>query len=163
MSPRKPKSPRKRIPVLLYARVTAMALVALVLVVAGVRASWDSAQHVLLSKGREHGTMSVTGCGDQVCTGRFVPEGPAVPSRTDITIARSVAVEEDGRYEVVVKPDTTEAVRAGWAGGLHAWLPLGGALLLASLVVGGGMRWTRAAWASGTAGGALLLASFLAL
>ncbi|GGQ03576.1 hypothetical protein [Streptomyces roseolilacinus] len=156
-------SPKKRTPVLPYARVTAMALVALVLVVAGVWASWDTAQHVLLSKGREHGTMTVTGCGDEVCTGRFVPAEPAAPSRTDMTIARSVAVEEGGRYEVVVKPDTTEAVRTGWAGGLHAWLPLGGALLLASLVIGGGTHWTRVTWVSGAAGGALLVASFLTL
>lgn len=156
-------SPKQRIPVLPYARVIALALVALVLVVAGVRASWGTAQHVLLSEGRVHGTMTVTGCGDEVCTGRFVPDGPAAPPRTDMTIARSVAVEEGGRYEVVVKPDTTEAVRTGWAGGLHAWLPLGGALLLASLVIGGGLRWTRAAWASGAAGGAVLVASFLTL
>ncbi|MCP9958657.1 MULTISPECIES: hypothetical protein [Streptomyces] len=148
--------------VLLYARLTAMALVVLVLVVAGARASWDTARHVLLPGGREHGTLTVTGCGDDVCTGRFVPYGPASPSRTDVTAARSVAVAEGGRYEVVVKPGTTEAVRAGWAGGLHAWLPLGGALLLASPVLGG-MRTPRAAWASGAAGGALLTASFLAL
>ncbi|OEJ95905.1 hypothetical protein [Streptomyces thermolilacinus] len=156
-------SPKKRTSLLPYARVTAMALVALVLVVAGVWASWGTAQHVLLSQGREHGTMTVTGCGDEVCTGRFVPEGPGAPSRTDMTIARSVAVEKDGRYEVVVKPDTTEAVRTGWAGGLHAWLPLGGALLLASLVIGGGLRRPRLAWGAGAAGGVLLLASFLAL
>ncbi|MEV5446917.1 hypothetical protein AB0N23_30890 [Streptomyces sp. NPDC052644] len=156
-------SPKKRTSLLPYARVTAMALVALVLVAAGVRASWGTAQHVLLSKGREHGTMTVTGCGDEVCTGRFVPEGAAGPPRTDMTIARSVAVEKDGRYEVVVKPDTTETVRTGWAGGLHAWLPLGGALLLAALVIGGGLRWTRLAWGAGVAGGALLVASFLAL
>lgn len=162
-------SPKKRTSLLPYLRVTAMALVALVLVAAGVRASWGTAQHVLLSKGRQHGTMTVTGCGDEVCTGRFVPEGPegpagpTEPSRTDMTIARSVAVEKDGRYEVVVKPDTTEAVRTGWAGGLHAWLPLGGALLLASLVIGGGLRWTRLAWGTGAAGGALLVAAFLAL
>lgn len=156
-------SSKKRIAVLPYARLAAMALVVLVLVAAGARASWDAAQHVLLPQGRERGTLTVTGCGDEVCTGRFVPEAPAEPPRTDVTIARSVAVEEDGRYEVVVKPDTTEAVRAGWAGGLHAWLPLGGALLLAAPVLGAGMRRPRAAWVSGAAGGVLLVASFLTL
>ncbi|WP_149179875.1 hypothetical protein [Streptomyces sp. TRM49041] len=155
-------SPKKRTSVLPYARVTAMALVALLLVVAGVWASWGNAQHVLLSKGREHGTMTVTGCGDVVCTGRFAPGGTG-ESRTDMTITRSVAVEKGGRYDVVVKPGTKEAVRTGWAGGLHAWLPLAGALVLAALIIGGGLRWTRVAWASGAVGGALLVASFLAL
>ncbi|KAF0647014.1 hypothetical protein K701_25560 [Streptomyces fradiae ATCC 10745 = DSM 40063] len=161
--PQRPKRPKKRTSALPYLLALAMALVALVLVAAGVWASWDTAQHVLLSKGREHGTMTVTGCGDEVCTGRFAPEAPGAPSRTDMTIPRSVAVEKGGVYEVVVKPDTTEAVRAGLAGGLHAWLPLGGALLLAAPVLGGGLRWPRAAWASGGAGGVLLVASFLAL
>ncbi|MCH0538311.1 hypothetical protein I3F58_01780 [Streptomyces sp. MUM 203J] len=156
-------SPKKRTPALLYARDAAMVLVALLLVVAGVWASWGTAQHVLLSKGRTHGIMTVTGCGADVCTGRFAPDDRAGPSRTDMTIARSVAVEKGERYAVVVKPDTTEVVRTGWAGGLYAWLPLGGALLLASLVVGGGLRWPRVAWASGIAGGVLLVASFLAL
>ncbi|WP_228978652.1 hypothetical protein [Streptomyces sp. DH12] len=155
-------SPKNRTSVLPFARVTVMALVALLLVVAGVWASWGTAQHVLLSQGREHGTLTVTGCGDEVCTGRFVSEDPT-PPRTDTTIARSVAVEKGGRYAVVVKPGTTEAVRTGWAGGLHAWLPLGGALLLASLIIGGGLRWTRGAYAAAAAGGALLVAAFLAL
>ncbi|GAA2496087.1 hypothetical protein [Streptomyces gobitricini] len=153
---------KKRSSALPYARGAAMALVALVLVVAGAWASWGSAQHVLLSKGREHGTLTVTGCSTDICTGRFDPEGPA-GARTDMTIDHSVAVEKGGRYPVVVKPDTTELVRTGWAGGLHAWLPLGGALLLAALVIGGGMRLPRLAWVSASAGGALLVGAFFAL
>ncbi|ORT58511.1 hypothetical protein [Streptomyces sp. CB03238] len=153
---------KKRTSVLPYARSAAMALVALLLVVAGTWASWGSAQHVLLSKGREHGTLTVTGCSADVCTGRYDPEGPAGP-RTDMTIDRSVAVQKGGRYPVVVKPDTTELVRTGWPGGLHAWLPLGGALLLAALVIGGGMRLPRLAWVSASVGGALLVGTFFAL
>ncbi|MFV0129493.1 hypothetical protein ACLGI4_17580 [Streptomyces sp. HMX112] len=153
---------KKRTSALPYARVAAMGLVALLLVVAGVWASWGTAQHVLLSKGREHGTLTVTGCATDVCTGRYEPDGPAGP-RTDMTITHSVAVQKDGVYPVVVKPDTRELVRTGWAGGLHAWLPLGGALLLAALVIGGGMRLTRPAWVSAAAGGALLVGAFLAL
>lgn len=156
-------SPKKRTSLFPYARDTAMVLVALLLIVAGVWASWGTAQHVLLSKGRLHGTITVTGCGDEVCTGRFAPEGSVGAARTDMTIARSVAVEKGGRYDVVVKPDTREVVRTGWAGGLHAWLPLAGALVLAALVIGGGLRWTRVAWGAGVTGGVLLVASFLAL
>ncbi|MFJ8649087.1 hypothetical protein ACIRNI_23570 [Streptomyces sp. NPDC093546] len=153
---------KKRTSALPYARSAVMALVALLLVVAGTWASWGTAQHVLLSKGREHGTLTVTGCSEDVCTGRYDPEGPAGP-RTGMTIGRSVAVEEGGSYAVVVKPDTTEVVRVGWSGGLHAWLPLGGALLLAALVIGGGMRLPRLAWVSASAGGALLVGAFFAL
>ncbi|MFF9865105.1 MULTISPECIES: hypothetical protein [unclassified Streptomyces] len=153
---------KKRTSALPYARNAAMGVVALLLVVAGVWASWGTAQHVLLPKGREHGVLTVTGCAAEVCTGRYDPDGPA-GVRTDMRIAHSVAVERGGRYPVVVKPDTSELVRTGWAGGLHAWLPLGGALLLAALVIGGGLRWPRLAWASAAVGGVLLVGTFFAL
>ncbi|OII65198.1 hypothetical protein BJP40_17585 [Streptomyces sp. CC53] len=146
-----------------YVRDGVLVLVVSVLLVAGVWASWGTAQHVLLSKGRVHGVMTVTGCGAEVCTGRFVPDDGVAPARTDMTIARSVAVAKGEAYAVVVKPDTSEVVRTGWAGGLYAWLPLAGALVLASFVVGGGLRWSRTAWCAGVAGGALFVASFLAL
>ncbi|GAA4916257.1 hypothetical protein GCM10023237_40720 [Streptomyces coeruleoprunus] len=94
MSPKK-RTSSLQASLLPFARNAAMALVALLLVVAGVWASWGTAQHVLLSKGREHGTMTVTGCGEDVCTGRYDPEGAPAP-RTDMTIARSVAVQRAG-------------------------------------------------------------------
>jgi hypothetical protein len=80
-----------------------------------------------------------------------------------MTIERSVAVKKGESFPVVVKPGTDEVIRTGAAGLLHAWVPLGGALLLASLVIGGGMRLRRTAWTAGVAGGVLLLAAFLAL
>ncbi|HEY9374723.1 hypothetical protein [Streptomyces sp.] len=145
-----------------HARNAAMALVALLLVVAGAWSSWASAQHVLLSKGREHGTLTVTGCNEETCSGRYVPQDPASP-RHALTIARSVAAGKGQTLPVVVKPGTDEAVRSGWAGGLHAWVPLGGALLLSALVIGGGLRMTRTAWSAAALGGALLLGTFFAL
>ncbi|MEU2118693.1 hypothetical protein ABZ567_24310 [Streptomyces sp. NPDC016459] len=145
-----------------HVRNAAMVLVALLLLVAGAWASWDSAQHVLLSKGREHGTMTVTGCGEETCSGRYAPEDPASPRRS-LTIARSVAAEQGATIPVVVKPGTDEGVRTGWGGGLHAWLPLGGALLLAAPLIGGGMRLPRVAWSAAGVGGALLVAAFFAL
>ncbi|MGW0121017.1 hypothetical protein [Streptomyces sp. NPDC003327] len=138
---------------------TVMVLVALLLVVAGVWASWDAAQHVLLSKGREHGTLTVTSCSEETCSGSYTGEGPA---RT-LRIERSVAAERGVTIPVVVKPGTDEGVRAGWGGGLHAWLPLGGALLLAAPLVGGALRMTRTAWSVAGVGGALVVAAFLAL
>ncbi|MEE1755886.1 hypothetical protein [Streptomyces sp. SP18CS02] len=153
---------KKRTSALPLARNAAMALVAALLVVAGVWASWGTAQHILLSKGREHGTLTVTGCSADTCTGRYDPQGPAGP-RTDMSIPHSVAAEKGASFPVVVKPDTSELVRTGWPGGLHAWLPLGGALLLAALVIGGGLRLPRLAWLVAGAGGALLVGTFFAL
>lgn len=145
-----------------HVRNAVMALVALLLVVAGGWASWGTAQHVLLSKGREHGTLTVTGCNEETCSGRYVSEDPASTHHT-LTIERSVAAGKGQTLAVVVKPGTDEAVRTGWGGGLHAWLPLGGALLLAAPVVGGGLRMMRTGWWVAGVGGALLLGAFFAL
>ncbi|MEU1225459.1 hypothetical protein [Streptomyces sp. NPDC005828] len=145
-----------------HVRNAAVALVALLLLVAGAWSSWNSAQHVLLAKGREHGTLAVTDCNDETCSGRYTPEDPSSTRRT-LTIARSVAAEKGVTIPVVVKPGTDEGVRAGWGGGLHAWLPLGGALLLAAPLVGGGLRLRRTAWSLAGVGGAVLVAAFFAL
>ncbi|MFE3586875.1 hypothetical protein ACFXOY_05050 [Streptomyces niveus] len=143
-------------------RRVAMACVAALLLAGGFWTSWGTAQHVLLSKGREHGTLSVTECGDTACTGTYDPEGPVGP-RAGAPIERSVAVKKGRDYEVVLKPGTGELVRAGSSGALLAWVPLGGALLLAAPVVGGGLRMTRTAWATALAGAALLAGAFFAL
>ncbi|MEU8760787.1 hypothetical protein [Streptomyces sp. NPDC048659] len=144
------------------ARNAAMALVVLLLLVAGAWSSWNTAQHVLLPKGREHGTLTVTGCNDETCSGRYVSEDPGSGLRA-VTIAHSVAARKGETLPVVVKPGTQEAVRTGWGGGLHAWLPLGGALLLAAPLIGGGMRLPRTAWSVAGAGAAVLVGTFFAL
>lgn len=143
-------------------RKAAMGLVALLLLVAGFWSSWGTAQHVLLSKGREHGTLTVARCDEAVCTGPYTPKAPAT-DRPKVTIEKSVAVKKGQTLAVVLKPGTARAVRTGTAGGLYAWVPLGGSLLLAAPVIGGGLRLTRTAWATALAGAALLTASFLAL
>ena len=147
---------------LVHARNAATVLVALLLLTAGFWSSWGTAQHILLSKGREHGTLTVARCDEDVCTGPYTPQAPAT-DRADVTIEKTVAVRKGQTLAVVLKPGTVEAVRTGPAGSLHAWVPLGGALLLAALVIGGGLRLTRIAWGAAFAGGALLMASFLAL
>ncbi|MFB7186395.1 hypothetical protein ACFCZT_14015 [Streptomyces sp. NPDC056230] len=147
---------------LALARSAAMGCVVLLLLVAGVYSSWGSAHHIVLAKGREHGTMTVTGCGADVCTGPFAPSGQAA-ARSRVTIDKSVAVRRGDRFPVVVKPGTNDVVRTGIPGFLHAWVPLGGALVLAALVIGGGLRLPRTAWGTGIAGAALLVATFFAL
>ncbi|RVU18621.1 hypothetical protein EOT10_31890 [Streptomyces antnestii] len=135
-------------------------LVALILV-AGVWASWGSAQHVMLTKGRERGTMTVTRCADSTCTGSYAPLSPGSRPRARVVIDRSIAEKKGTRVPVVVKPGTREVVRAGAPGFFHAWVPLGGALLLTAVVIAGGLQRKRLAWVSAGAGGLLLTAAFV--
>jgi hypothetical protein len=148
---------------LLLGRRATVAAIALVVLVAGVWTSWGTAQHVMFSKGREHGTMAVTACGEERCTGSYAPDVPEGERRDRVVIDRSIGERKGVEVPVVVRPGTDEVVRTGVAGLLHAWVPLGGALLLASLVIAGGLRWMRTAWVTGLAGAALLTASFVTL
>ncbi|MGW6461286.1 hypothetical protein ACWF94_36060 [Streptomyces sp. NPDC055078] len=148
-----------------YSRRAASGLVALLVLVAGFWSSWDTAQHVILAKGREHGAFTVARCDDTTCSGRYEPTDPAgaSPPRTAYTIDKSVATKEGARLSVVVKPGTTELVRRGPAGLFHSWLPLGGALLLAALLIGGGMRLPRLAWGAAGVGAVVLVGTFFTL
>ncbi|MER5909296.1 hypothetical protein ABT124_02040 [Streptomyces sp. NPDC001982] len=146
-----------------FGRFAAMGAVALLILVAGVWGSWGTAQHVMLTKGRESGTVEVTRCAQDLCSGPFTPVSAGARARASVEIARSVAVRKGQTYSVVVKPGTEEVVRSGPAGVLYAWVPLGGALLLASVVVAGGLRLTRVAWVLAGSGAVLLTVTFLAL
>ncbi|MEV5145973.1 hypothetical protein AB0L14_16385 [Streptomyces sp. NPDC052727] len=146
-----------------FGRVAAMGALAALILFAGVRGSWGTAQHVMLAKGRESGTVKVTRCAGDTCTGPFTPASAGARPRARVEIEKSVAVRTGATYAVVLKPGTGEAVRSGPAGILYAWVPLGGALLLASVVVAGGMRLVRAAWVLGLSGAVLLTAAFAAL
>ncbi|MFJ6692284.1 hypothetical protein [Streptomyces sp. NPDC091294] len=146
-----------------FGRVAAMGTVAVLILIAGVWASWGTAQHVLLTKGREQGTVEVTRCGGGVCSGPYSPVSAGSQARERVVIEDSVAVAKGRTYSVVLKPGSGDAVRSGPAGILYAWVPLGGALLLASVVVAGGLRRTRVAWGMAGAGVVLLTAAFFAV
>ncbi|WP_225838064.1 hypothetical protein [Streptomyces sp. NK08204] len=146
-----------------FGRVGAAGAIAALILIGGVWASWGTAQHVMLTKGRERGTVKVVRCAGSRCTGPFTPVSAGAAARRDVMLEKSVAVRKGRTYDVVLKPGTGDAVRSGPAGILYAWAPLGGALLLAAVVVAGGMRLTRAAWVLGGFGAALLTAAFLAL
>ena len=146
-----------------FGRVAAMGTVAALILIAGVWASWGTAQHVMLTKGREKGTVEVTRCSGDVCTGPYTPLSQGSQPRDRVVIAHTAAVRKGRTYTVVIKPGSDDVVRSGPAGILYAWVPLGGALLLASVVVAGGLRRTRPAWALAGAGIALLTAAFLTL
>ncbi|MEV8018302.1 hypothetical protein AB0O76_18590 [Streptomyces sp. NPDC086554] len=148
---------------LLLGRRTAMGGLAVLLLVAGIWASWGTAQHVMLTDERERGTMRIARCDADECVGSYVPGSAGSKARARVVIDRSIAEKKGARIPVAVKPGTSEVVRAGGPGFLHAWLPLGGALLLASVVVAGGLRLRRTAWGLALAGGTLLTASYASL
>jgi hypothetical protein len=145
-------------------KVLLLFAVVLLILAGGVWTSWRTAQHIVLTQGRERGTMTVTACGEKTCTGSFLPDNTALGGpRAKVTIDRSVTHRTGEKIPVVVEPGTDDVVRTGWAGGLHAWIPLGGALLLVAVVLAGGLRLRRVAWGAGIAGAVLLGAAFLAL
>ncbi|MEU1402106.1 hypothetical protein ABZ471_07015 [Streptomyces sp. NPDC005728] len=146
-----------------FGRVAAMGAVAALILFAGVWGSWGTAQHVMLTKGRERGTIKVTRCDGDTCRGPFTPTSEGAKARPSVEIANSVAVRKGLTYAVVVKPGTDEVVRSGPAGMLYAWIPLGGALLLASVVVAGGLRLPRPAWVLAGSGIVLLTTAFVTL
>ncbi|WP_411140020.1 hypothetical protein [Streptomyces sp. x-80] len=148
---------------LLVVRTGLMGALALLLLTAGVWTSWRTAQYAMLVKGREHGTMTVAACHDDRCTGPYVPAGGTGERRAKVSIVQAAVPDRGKPVEVTVKPGTERAVRTGAAGVLHAWVPFAGSLLLAALVVAGGMRLRRTAWAMGFFGAVLLGAAFAAL
>ncbi|MFF0111105.1 hypothetical protein [Streptomyces prasinus] len=142
-------------------RFAVMGTVAVLILIAGVWASWGTAQYVMLTKGRERGAVAVGSCGERVCTGPYTPVSPGSQPRAEVVLEDNAAVAEGRTYAVVMKPGGVEAVRSGPAGILYAWVPLGGALMLASVVVAGGLLRTRPAWVMGLSGVALVTAAFL--
>ncbi|MGI5455470.1 hypothetical protein ACQEWB_20300 [Streptomyces sp. CA-249302] len=146
-----------------FGRIAAMGTVAALILIAGVWASWRTAPYVMLTKGRETGTIEVARCGADTCTGPYTPVSEGASGRDHVVIDRTVAVKKGRTYTVVVMPGSDEVVRSGPAGILYSWVPLGGALLLASVVVAGGLRRTRAAWVMAGTGIALLTAAFVTI
>lgn len=149
--------------VLRCGQFAAMGVVATVVLLSGVWASWGTAQHVMLTEGRERGVMSVARCGEDVCTGSYTPTSEGSRARAHVEIEHTVAVRAGQRYAVAVKPGSGDVIRTGTSGLLYAWVPFGGALLLASVVVAGGLRMKRLAWVMGGCGLALITAAFVLL
>lgn len=146
----------------LLARVVGMAALTLLILVSGAWDSWRTAQYVMIAKGHERGTVTLAACGDSTCTGPFAP-GLGGPERPKVTISLPVRHHVGDHIRAVMKPDTDTAIRTGWGGLLFSWVPLGGALLLAAIVVAGGLRMPRTAWSLAAAGAALLGGAFLTL
>jgi hypothetical protein len=146
-----------------FGRLASMGVVAVLILVAGVWGSWGRAQYVMLTKGRERGTIEVVRCAQDVCSGPYTPLSYGSEARERVVIEKTVAVRKGRTYTVVVKPGSAEVVRSGPAGVLYSWVPMGGALLLAAVVVAGGLRRNRLAWVLAGSGIALLTAAFVTI
>lgn len=146
----------------LLSRVVVAVLVALLILVSGGWDSWRTAQHLVLKKGREQGTVTLASCGDTVCTGPFTPSGTAT-ARPRVKVSLPIRHHVGAKVRVVIEPGTDTGVRAGWGGLLFALVPLGGALLLAAVVLAGGARMRRTGWGLALAGAALLAGAFFTL
>ncbi|MFR9726029.1 hypothetical protein ACL02R_22070 [Streptomyces sp. MS19] len=125
---------------LLLTRNVLLLLVAALLVAGGVRESWDLVPHAMFPGDREQGDLLLTACDREVCSGLFAPDGRTV------VLEQAIGREPGETLPVALKPEGDVAVRTGAAGALVAWLPLTGALLLAAVVIGGGLRRQRTAW-----------------
>jgi len=148
--------------VVLLGRIVAVVAVVVLLLASGAWDSWRTAHYVMLTKGRERGTMTLVSCDDSDCTGPFVPKGSAT-ARPKVTISLPIRHRTGAHVPVAVEPGTNKVVRAGWGGVLFAWVPLGGSLLLAAVVVAGGLRMRRTAWTLAGLGAALVGGAFLTL
>ncbi|AUA11727.1 MULTISPECIES: hypothetical protein [Streptomyces] len=148
---------------LLIAKNVTMVLVAALILAAGVWSSWGDAKPTMLTKGLERGTVAVSDCDDEWCTGSFTPAEAGGKAHGRVRIDKAVTDGAGDHVAVALKPGTDHAVRTGIAGTLHAWVPFGGSLLLTSLIVAGGLRLRRTGWVMGLLGAALLGASFATL
>ena len=140
-----------------------MGAVAVLILFAGVWGSWGTAQQVMLTKGREHGTVEVTGCGARTCWGPYTPLSAGSTARARVVIEKSVAVRKGRTYTVVVKPDGDEVVRSGPAGVLYAGGPWGGAVWRGGGGGAGGLGRAGVGWVLAGSGVALLTAAFVAI
>lgn len=155
---------------LLLAKAGLMGVVATVLLMAGVWTSLDTMRQAVADRGGVRGTVTVEECDGWTCTGRFAPEDGAAsgtagtPGR--VAVDTPVSHEAGERLPVALWPSVggePEVVRTGTAGVLYAWLPFAGSLVLASLVIAGGLRMRRTAWVTGALGLALTGAAFAVL
>lgn len=146
---------------LLLARNVLLGLVSLLLLAAGGWTSWDTAGPALT--GDRRGTVEVSECSKDECSGTFSPARGGGSPVEGVTLAESASGEVGERLQVALRPGTKEAVLTGPSGALYGAVPFGGSLVLASLVVAGGLRWRRTATVLGLLGAAVMGASWALL
>ena len=144
------------------ARVALSALLVVLLVVAGVWSSWDTVRHALYATDQQRGTLTLESCDRAACLGAFAPHSTVGAELSDVRLPQRVGLEKGEELSVALWPDSTDAIRTGLPGFFYGWLPLTGSLLLAALIIAGGMRLYRVGWAVGGLALALIGATFFA-
>jgi hypothetical protein len=158
-SPRPPRTATDRM--LWLARVLGSALMVVLLIVAGCWSSWDTVRHALYAKEAERGVLTLASCDRTACTGVFTPRSTLRGEVADIRLTQRIGLQEGDELAVALWPDSTDAIRTGLPGFLYGWLPLTGSLLLAGLLIAGGMRLYRVGWAVGGLALALIGVTFV--
>jgi hypothetical protein len=146
---------------LLLTRNIVLTLAAAFLVVVGGWTSWQTAGPALTSEVR--GTVRIAACGEETCSGTFLPTTGGDTRPRKASIAESASGTTGERLQVALVPGTKKVVRTGPSGALYGAVPLGGSLVLAALVFVGGMRMKRTALVLGLLGAALMSASWAVL
>ncbi len=146
---------------LLLVRNIVLLLVCLLVLAGGAWTSWKTAGPALT--GDERGTVRVTRCVADECSGTFRPASGGGPDVQRVKVAESVSGVVGERLQVALVPGSKEAVRTGPAGALYGAVPFGGALMLAALVLWLGLRWRGAALVVGLLGAALTMTSWALL
>lgn len=162
--PASPPSPRSSADRMLWlGRVLGSALLAVLLVVAGWWSSWETVRHSLYAKESQRGVLTLASCDRSACTGAFAPRSVLGEELDGVRLSQRIGLEEGDELAVALWPDDrSEAIRTGLPGFLYGWLPLTGALLLAGVVIAGGMRLYRTGWTVGGLALALIGATFFA-
>jgi hypothetical protein len=85
-----------------FGQLASMGAVTVLILIAGVWASWGSAQYVMLTKGRERGTIEVERCAQDACSGPYTPLSHGSQARGRVVIEKTVAVRKGRTYTMVV-------------------------------------------------------------
>jgi hypothetical protein len=119
--------------------------------------------HSLYAKEGQRGVLTLASCDRSACTGAYAPRSVLGQELAEVRLTQRIGLQEGDELAVALWPDSTDAIRTGLPGFFYAWLPLTGSLLLAGLLIAGGMRLYRVGWAVAGLALALIGATFFAV
>ncbi|GAA3878272.1 hypothetical protein [Streptomyces sedi] len=140
---------------LLLARLVVSWLLAVALVAGGAWASWEDARYTFGVRDIEESEITLLRCEPEGCAGVSTVSGDMV------VLEQRFGRAEGERLTVVRPPEGDVVLRSDGAGRLYSLAPLAGGLLLASVVIAGGLRRYRVAWTVAGVALAQLLLTYL--